>query len=400
MAWVVGGHWLDAPCPLILDLEEISEEEGRARIAMKIPDGLLKASLEVEIKSGLPRRLTWRVRGDASYILFKDYRKVEGAFLFPHRTELCLEQNMIESRVRTVKEAHAGAGELCKPVTRRPADVRFDRSKPACVEMKQLPSGHLIVRPLVDEEDMGWFLFDTGAGMSLVDHSVAERLGMKKIGMITVPGGGGEATLHFRKGKSIALGPVEVSEPFYLEWDCAGFGRGLGVELGGILGYELISRCLVELDIRQEKLALFEPGTWDDRNVEWKELTFYGKDVALPGRLACGRQGMFVLDTGAGGATATFCKPFVSRKELFGKDGYRTGAIGGVGGDMKQYYGRTAWFEFCGHRFDRPHVELIDADEGFFSDAALGGLVGNALLARFKLLIDYPNKRIALLKQG
>src|SRR4029079_6780259 len=50
-----------------------------------------------------------------------------------------------------------------------PAPVAFDAAAPAALEVKKAPTGHLLVKPRIAGKDAGWFIFDSGAGNSVVN---------------------------------------------------------------------------------------------------------------------------------------------------------------------------------------------------------------------------------------
>ena len=55
--------------------------------------------------------------------------------------------------------------------------ARLRAETPAALETKRAASGHVMVRPLIDGKDHGWFIFDTGAGINVLDSSTADAIG-------------------------------------------------------------------------------------------------------------------------------------------------------------------------------------------------------------------------------
>lgn len=411
-SWIVGGRWLDPNCPLeITALSGRSDEESQA-LQLALPEGTMQAVVDLDPSTMLPVKLTWCVvthkgsvalDAERSHTVYEDFRWVKGrssSFLFPHRI-ITVQEGMTNTvAVDRLLEAPADSAESCVPVTERPEDTHFDDQKPADVEMTRLPSGHLLIHPLVDGKDVGWFLFDTGAGMNVIDTAAAEELGLRKMGEVAASGIGGVVMLPFRKAHSLELGPVTIDYPLFLDVDLGFITKAFGKKIGGIIGHGLLTRCLVELDIADEKLSFHPPGIWDRRKEDWQEISFMSNDMVMTGTIPNGREGRFILDTGAGG-TVSFHSSFVSREELFGESGgMPAGFSGGVGGMVAQYGGTIDWFEFGGRRFEDLSVVLTENDESTLMDQCSHGLIGNALMSRFTMLISYPGKRIAFLEKN
>jgi hypothetical protein len=406
-SWVIGGYWLDPACPLKIKLQngedDDENEDAMPCLALKIPGGHVRFLLEFDGERALPSKLTWKDVTDMNHVEILRYENAgpEGAsFLFPRLLRMQEEGQPSIVRIERILEAPPSSGAACRPVTARPDDTRFNGQVSASAELKRLPSGHLTVRPKVDGRDVGLFLFDTGAGMNVIDQATANRLGMKAVGEYKAVGIGGIVDVKFRIGQTFTLGPVEIQKPHFIEIDLQAIGRMLGIELSGLIGTDFLNRCLAELDIRGEKLFLHPPGAWNDRSEDWQEIVFYNNSPSITGALSNGRKGLFMMDTGAGGATVALNESFISRRELFGDGPVCTGASAGAGGRITTYSGQIPWFEFCGRRIDQLSVTLMVSETGVSELEASAGLIGNRILSRYKVLLDYPGKRMALLDRS
>ena len=142
-----------------------------------------------------------------------------------------------------------------------------------------------------------------------------------------------------------------------------------------------------------------KPGTWVDRAAPWREIIFDGNIPSVTCRTEGGLEGLFHLDTGSGG-TVEFHKAFVHKHNLLEGRDVKEAFSGGVGGFITTYVGKVDWFELGGHRFKEPDVSFADASDGVFSDEASAGNIGNGFMSHFRLLIDYPGKRIGWIKQA
>src|SRR4051812_43048120 len=66
-------------------------------------------------------------------------------------------------------------------------------------------TGFLLVSPLIDGQEVGWFILDTGAGMSCLDAAIVKKLNLPDAGETSARGTGGEQATKFRRVKSLAL---------------------------------------------------------------------------------------------------------------------------------------------------------------------------------------------------
>jgi hypothetical protein len=245
---------------------------------------------------------------------------------------------------------------------------------------------------------VGWFLLDTGAGRSVIDIATADSLGMSSIGELAAMGFGGVVTVHYRKGERLTLGPVEIDQPTFLEIDLSPLTQAFGMPISGILGYDLFMRSLVELDVTSDTLHLFEPGALDGLEADWQEIIFNRNAPVISCSFDGGHTALFDLDTGFPGMV-TFNGAFAEKHSLLDEQELETFRAGGVGGSIEMLSGQLEWLEMGGHRWEKVPMSVAGEAHGVLADEAIAGLVGTGLLPSYRLLIDYPNKRIAVVEK-
>ena len=204
-------------------------------------------------------------------------------------------------------------------------------------------------------------LVDTAAPRSYVDPAVAERLALPLSG----------------EGPERRTGPVDLDlggARFRAEslglLDLAWFAGGIGRGLDGVLGMDLFTACVVEIDYDAEILRLHPPASFRYEGL--------GASVAvdlragrphveatlqLPGRAAQAKR--FLLDTGSGGAIAD--DSFAPVGEPIGPD-----------------LGRAELLQIGPYRFPGAN--------GTTGASKIGG----ELLHRFTLIADFPHGRVIL----
>jgi hypothetical protein len=252
----------------------------------------------------------------------------------------------------------------------------------------------MLVRPLVNGKDVGWFVLDSGAGGMVIDPRAADGLGLRALGEVIAVGAFGPTKARFRVGDTFELGPLTIKGTRFMELDLAFLSRSFGVNIGGICGRDLFDRAAVEVVIASESVALHDPARYRLEGAAWQELFFSGRNPAVRARFEGDREALFKIDTGSD-RTVSFHAPAVERHGLLAGRETRASHSTGVGGSQASREGRLAWFELAGTRFESPEVEFAAARQGAFSDAYTAGNIGAGFLREFRIVFDYANRRIA-----
>jgi len=168
-------------------------------------------------------------------------------------------------------------------------------------------------------------------------------------------------------------------------------------QLAGVIGYDVISRFVVTVDYDDSVLVLNDPATWKYRGVE-KPLTMVmnGTVPALTGKFDDADEGLFRLDVGSS-STVDVHAPFAKQKGLLNRMG-RTQKIDGVGfgGAFTSEIGRLRSMSLGPYEWDDPLVVVSNATEGAFASEEFAGNIGNRILERFKLTLDYDRRQVYL----
>ncbi len=388
---VLSGSWLSAASPFL-----VASAGGDFHLAMRA--GPTNLQLELDPNSGLPTRYTEMGSAGLSRTTFEDWRVAAG-ILTPHRIRVEVEEDGPETEMRVASVRRVSGEGLLDVQLGLPDDVKFDTNTPARVAVKRVDSGHILVHPRVNGQDVGWFILDSGAGAMVIDPEVAEQLGMELVGEVLATGVAGTSRSGFRAGREFRLGPMTWDKQVYVEVELAFLERAFGVPIAGIIGYGLFSRAVVEVEPLAEFVAVHDPETYKLEGDHWSPLLFDGHTASVMATFDAGDGPLnepFRMDTGADG-TVTFHTPAVERLGLLsGRDLTRT-TMGGVGGSGTAFEGTIPWFELGGHRFDKPVVAFSQFEIGVFTDEYSTGNLGQEFLEAFRLVFDYSQDRIAFL---
>lgn len=287
------------------------------------------------------------------------------------------------------------------PQTRQPttpskvSGTKFvsNAKSPERLEVRRAKTGQLLVHPKIDGQSLGWFVFDTGTGGTVIHAAVAARLKLKRLSSVGVVTAFASSQASLNQANSLELGPVVIDKPFLVTMDL-GFLQGMvGKDVVGLIGYDLLSRCVAQVNLSESSIQLYDPRTYRLTSGRWEKLVFDSDIPIVKGKFDRG-EGLFRIDVGATGlaGNVVFHSPTVTDLKLL--EGRKVKDIQLA---MKRAaQGKIAWFELGGHRFGNPNaVFALDAN-GPFGDAYTTGNVGVNLLRAFRIVLDYPHERVAL----
>ena len=396
ISWVVTHEWLDPQGPLEAKLVEAEPGGDTYTFNVKLKQGVQTQTVVVDAKTWLPRSNTFSI-GQIDYKMeFFDWRDA-GGFKLPHRMDTLEGGLKGWIKIGDAKRLTAEPN-FARPTWSVTADSKYDLAKQGVVESKRLFSGHIIVKPRVQGKDVGWFLLDSGAGGMVIDTKVAESLGAKRFGELNVGGVGGTTQSGFFTLKDFALGPVTVAELNFIDLDLSQIAMIFGESIAGIVGYDFFRRAVVEVDVEDGRVAVYSPHAYGNSRAEWQTLLLDGRHPTVTAEFE-GHKGQFRLDTGANG-TVTYNAPTVERHKLLDGRQVRDTGLAGVGGMVWVKTGKLKSFLLGAKKFEDIETTFATSKQGIFGMDFLAGNIGQDLLKPFRVVLDYPNERLALVLRG
>jgi hypothetical protein len=207
-------------------------------------------------------------------------------------------------------------------------------------------------------------------------------------------GVGGAAKSGLARAESFSLGPIEIRNQLVLDMNIAFLSPLMGEEIAGIVGYPVMARAVVSVDMQAPAVSIENPAAFSLAGVEWANLHVYERHPCVDGVME-GHPGVFRLDTGAGASTVTLHVPFIEEfKLLEGRETTDT-TVGGVGGMLPAKAGTIRSMTLGGHTHEKFSATFATEAKGAFADPFLAGNVGGALVSPFVVVFDYQNSRIA-----
>src|SRR6266568_964732 len=232
------------------------------------------------------------------------------------------------------------------------------------------------------------FLLDTGAEYSVVSTRLATQAGL------AVDAAAGrqfadDVTLQL---KAVVLMHHRVMVmPFDTYYE-----RGRRID--GLLGYDLFARFVVAIDFKHQTLTIWEPSAFKPRGAAVSvPIEFAGRLALIPAvlKLTAARSlpARLMLDTGASQAVI-LRYPFATEHNLLDPSAAPTVANSLASGPRRLLEVPMEQISVAKWTFDRPRVQAYAEPIGSGASVESDGLLGNSLLSRFTLYVDYPHRRL------
>lgn len=292
----------------------------------------------------------------------------------------------------TTKGAEQAHGEMGMPDLHQ-GEAVFDSAGAANIEVLRAKTGHLLVRPIVNGKQVGWFIFDTAAGICVISTPHAEAFGLDDAGEIQAEGVGGSKAAGLKRAKTFALGPVTLRNHPIMITDLSFLKQHLGEEIIGVVGFGVFSKCVAEIDVSTPRIAIHDPATYKLAKGEWTALDLSKRVPAVKARFE-DHDGSYRIDTGKNGYV-TFHQPAVEKWDLLKNRELTDAKLGGVGGFVAAKQGKIAWFELGGVRTENVSATFATEAKGNFAETDMAGTIGGDMLRPFVVVFDYTHERVA-----
>jgi hypothetical protein len=264
---------------------------------------------------------------------------------------------------------------------------------------------HIMIKVSINDSAPLSFILDTGDKVAVVDSGKARALGLNLQGEVNVGGAGaGRLKGSFVRNATLKVIGLEGNpQPVALAIPLDGLESKMGHDIDGIIGTDFIKQFVMEVDFEARVLRLH------DRD----KFTYSGSGEIVPTRLnggghpvisaevgIAGReplQAKFVVDLGSGGSLILHT-PFVEQQRLPLADQKTIRAIGGggAGGKTTGRLGRVTSLRIGRFQIDNPLTMFSEDKAGAFNNSEIQGNIGEQIVTKFKLYLDFAHDRMIL----
>jgi len=295
-------------------------------------------------------------------------------------------------------------GSAAIPRAHMPASV-LASDKTEVVIPFELISRHIFLKIRVNNSDPLWFIFDTGDKFAIIDLERAKSLGLNLQGQINVGGAGpGMLKGSYVNGASFSIPGLDgFTQPVTLALPLDGLKPNFGHDIDGIVGSEFIKQFVLEVDypaglIRlhdKQKFSYSGTGEIIPMHLNAGGHPIIPGEVVLQGRDPIKAE--FVIDLGSS-ASLALSRPFVEEQHLpdSSQKTIRMMGAGGTGGEITGRIGRISGLKIGKFMIDNPITMFSEDRQGAFASSAIQGNIGQQIMCKFKILLDYDHNRIIL----
>lgn len=251
------------------------------------------------------------------------------------------------------------------------------------------------------------FIYDTGAEHTLLfNKEITDLLGIEYDRRIKVIGSDLSTDMHALVCPQIPISIKDldprITDVVVLEEDFFHIDELTGVNIGGLIGSSFFRNYVVKFDYKRQEITVFHPKYFRKPNKKYTEFDIEIKAGKPYVKTTCLLQDgtsietLLLLDTGAGLPLLLHNN---SSERIFLPPEIIEGKLGmGLGGYIKGYLGRVNEFYLGEYKFENIITSFQNLDSTFINNPInfRNGLIGNQILSRFEIILDYNNKKMYL----
>ena len=265
----------------------------------------------------------------------------------------------------------------------------------------QYSGGVMVVKARLNNlPDSLSFILDTGSGGISLDSSTCANMQIALTASDTViTGMGNSHKVKFVFNQTLYFPGLTVKNLNFHVNDYDVLTSVYGQKIDGIIGYSFFRRYIVKINFDSSHIEVYSPGDMDyprngtTLNPVFTTLPIENLTIKDKRKISFN----FYFDTGAGLCfllSEKFAKDsgilLVRRKPLYTQ-------AEGMGGKLQMRLTVIKMVQVGHYRFRNVPTYLYDDRFNVTSYPVVGGLLGNDLLRRFNLIINYPKRQIHLL---
>lgn len=268
----------------------------------------------------------------------------------------------------------------------------------ATIPFTILTGGIIVLRATLDDiKDSLNLVLDTGSGGISLDSVTCDNFNLKREHTNKIVRGiAGIRTVDFTYNHTLHLKGLKVDKLDFHINDYEILTSSYGLKIDGIVGYSFLRRYIITIDYDNYIMQVYTPG-----NFKYPRGGYMLKPQfsTLPMQTATLKDekvvtGKFYFDIGAG-LCMLLTEDLVKDSILLRKKRklYRTQAEG-LGGKKQMMVSVVKEMRLGPYRFRNVPVHIFDDEYNLTSYPVLGGLIGNDILRRFNVILNYPEQQI------
>jgi hypothetical protein len=293
------------------------------------------------------------------------------------------------------------------------AGFRFINSSQAKERIRFKLINNLIVIPININGNELSFILDTGVNKTILFNLPQnDTLGLKNVEKVQLQGlGSGEPVdaLLSKNNRFQIKNIVSNNENFYVVLkDFFNLSSKMGMTIRGIIGFNLLKNLVLKINYKTQTIDFFNSKTFrykTCRKCEVFPLQFYRRKPYVNAQVQLDTIGSKLLDIkvllDSGGSDAIWL--FENDEEIRTPKRFFNDLLGeGLSGPIYGNRSRIPKLKLGKFVIQKPTVSFLDSSSTIHARKfkQRNGSIGGDVLKRFKVWIDYPNRRITLKKNA
>jgi Aspartyl protease/PDZ domain len=266
---------------------------------------------------------------------------------------------------------------------------------------RQFSGGVIIVKARINDfKDSLNFILDTGSGGISLDSQTVDALKLPvKPSDKTIRSIAGMRKVSFTYNNTLQLPGLSVDSLNFHINDYDILASVYGERVDGIIGYSFLNRYIVKIDYDSLKVYVYSKGSMKYPKGGYLLKPLLVNLLIQTARITDqdDRIARFYFDTGAG-LCLLLSNDFVQDSTLFSAKRKKViTQVEGLGGKKQMMLTTVKDFRLGPYRFRRVPAYVFDDEFNVTSYPYLGGLIGNDLLRRFNVILNYEKRDVYII---
>ncbi len=268
----------------------------------------------------------------------------------------------------------------------------------ATIPFKTFSGGVIVIEAKFDKLQQPLnFILDTGSGgISLDSTTCAELNIVLKQSDTIVSGIAGAKKVSFAFNRKLVTGKLTTDSLNFYVNDYSLLGSVYGARIDGIIGYGFLSRYIVDINFDSSFINIYKPGKFRYRRAGTLLKPSLRKLIAIPVTVRDKDKAItnFYMDTGAG-LCLLMTEQFLKYNNIILKRRKPVSTqVQGLGGKKIMRLTVVKSLKVGPYTFRNVPTNLYDDESNVTSYPYTAGLLGNDILRRFNITLNYPEKEI------
>jgi len=266
----------------------------------------------------------------------------------------------------------------------------------------QLHGSLIMIELSVDESIPLDFIFDTGAGGTIINANTAASLGITGDETVSRQGGTGMASVELSTKHVVDAGDLRFQNFTLGIADLNHIEKRFGMQIDGVIGWAILSQYAVRINYDTMHIEIYDNKKFDyDFGDSGYPLEVQGTtiftNVTVAFKSGDTFTGKVVVDTGSGN-NIHFNTPFIEENDLLVEmDTYYERETQSLSTESSHIYTTMlANLNISEYKFSAVPAIIAIAETGALSWSGPMGILGNGVLKRFNVFIDLQQQMMSL----